>query len=152
MARKQIASDFGTVVQTIKVYRGRMMKKMKVRSIAELVHLAATVGVSIAAQAPKHLSLVKIRRCQVSEEARYSKNAKTNQAGKSRGKILGTLFAATLAATSLSPFVRSPVSAQQNAAKPNILVIFGDDVGQSNISAYTRGLMGYKTPNIDRVK
>ncbi len=35
--------------------------------------------------------------------------------------------------------------------KPNILVIWGDDVGQSNISAYTMGLMGYKTPNIDRV-
>src|SRR6187401_1013586 len=36
-------------------------------------------------------------------------------------------------------------------AKPNILVIFGDDVGQSNISAYTRGVVGYKTPNIDRI-
>ena len=35
--------------------------------------------------------------------------------------------------------------------KPNILVIWGDDVGQSNISAYTMGLMGYQTPNIDRV-
>ena len=35
--------------------------------------------------------------------------------------------------------------------KPNILVIWGDDIGQSNISNYTRGLMGYKTPNIDRV-
>ena len=39
-----------------------------------------------------------------------------------------------------------------NAQKqPNILVIWGDDVGQSNISAYTNGLMGYQTPNIDRV-
>jgi len=37
------------------------------------------------------------------------------------------------------------------AEKPNILVIWGDDVGQSNISAYTRGLMGYRTPNIDRI-
>ncbi|KPK52800.1 MAG: arylsulfatase [Thiotrichales bacterium SG8_50] len=37
------------------------------------------------------------------------------------------------------------------AGKPNILVIWGDDVGQSNISAYTRGLVGYKTPNIDRI-
>jgi arylsulfatase A-like enzyme len=37
------------------------------------------------------------------------------------------------------------------ADKPNILVIWGDDVGQSNISAYTHGLMGYKTPNIDRI-
>jgi len=35
--------------------------------------------------------------------------------------------------------------------KPNILVIWGDDIGQSNISAYTRGLMGYQTPNIDRI-
>lgn len=35
--------------------------------------------------------------------------------------------------------------------KPNILVIWGDDIGQSNISAYTMGLMGYRTPNIDRV-
>ena len=34
---------------------------------------------------------------------------------------------------------------------PNILVIFGDDVGQANISAYTHGLMGYRTPNIDRI-
>ena len=35
--------------------------------------------------------------------------------------------------------------------KPNILVIWGDDIGQSNISAYTRGVMGYRTPNIDRI-
>ena len=37
------------------------------------------------------------------------------------------------------------------AEKPNIVIIWGDDVGQSNISAYTKGLMGYRTPNIDRV-
>jgi hypothetical protein len=35
--------------------------------------------------------------------------------------------------------------------KPNFLVIFGDDIGQANISAYSFGLMGYKTPNIDRI-
>ncbi|BDL37516.1 arylsulfatase [Methylorubrum sp. GM97] len=34
---------------------------------------------------------------------------------------------------------------------PNILVIFGDDIGQTNISAYSFGLMGYRTPNIDRI-
>ena len=37
------------------------------------------------------------------------------------------------------------------AEKPNILVIFGDDIGQSNISAYSMGVVGYKTPNIDRI-
>jgi arylsulfatase len=35
--------------------------------------------------------------------------------------------------------------------KPNILVVWGDDIGQSNISAYTKGMMGYRTPNIDRI-
>jgi arylsulfatase A-like enzyme len=39
-------------------------------------------------------------------------------------------------------------SAQQ---KPNILVIFGDDIGQANISRYTHGVVGYMTPNIDRI-
>jgi arylsulfatase A-like enzyme len=37
------------------------------------------------------------------------------------------------------------------ADKPNILVLWGDDVGQSNISTYTHGLVGYQTPNIDRI-
>lgn len=37
------------------------------------------------------------------------------------------------------------------AKQPNILVIWGDDIGQSNLSCYTHGLMGYQTPNIDRI-
>ena len=43
----------------------------------------------------------------------------------------------------------APASAQQQ--KPNILVIMGDDIGYWNISAYNRGMMGYRTPNIDRI-
>jgi arylsulfatase A-like enzyme len=35
--------------------------------------------------------------------------------------------------------------------KPNILVIWGDDIGISNLSCYSDGLMGYRTPNIDRL-
>src|SRR6476620_353370 len=35
--------------------------------------------------------------------------------------------------------------------KPNILIIWGDDIGQSNLSCYSNGLMGYRTPNIDRI-
>ncbi len=41
--------------------------------------------------------------------------------------------------------------AQTPAKKPNILVIFGDDIGYWNVSAYNRGMMGYRTPNIDRI-
>ncbi|WDE96226.1 arylsulfatase [Lentisphaera profundi] len=40
------------------------------------------------------------------------------------------------------------ISAQE---KPNILVMWGDDVGETNISAYSNGIMGYETPNIDRL-
>src|SRR5690606_26426856 len=54
------------------------------------------------------------------------------------------------AQTRPAPAPAAPATPAQGA-RPNILVIFGDDVGQSNISAYTRGLMGYKTPNIDRI-
>ncbi len=42
-----------------------------------------------------------------------------------------------------------PTHAQQT--KPNILVIWGDDIGQFNVSAYNMGVMGYKTPNIDTI-
>jgi arylsulfatase A-like enzyme len=42
-------------------------------------------------------------------------------------------------------------AAQAQGKKPNILVIFGDDIGQANISRYTHGLVGYSTPNIDSI-
>jgi len=42
-------------------------------------------------------------------------------------------------------------SAHGQGKKPNIVVIWGDDIGQFNISAYNMGMMGYKTPNIDRL-
>jgi len=42
-------------------------------------------------------------------------------------------------------------TAQAQSDKPNILVIWGDDVGITNISAYSHGMMGYQTPNIDRI-
>jgi arylsulfatase A-like enzyme len=41
--------------------------------------------------------------------------------------------------------------AQAQEKKPNILIIWGDDIGVHNISAYNRGIMGYRTPNIDRI-
>jgi arylsulfatase A-like enzyme len=56
--------------------------------------------------------------------------------------LLASVFAATVTCV--------PVSAQQQQ-RPNIVIIWGDDIGQSDISAYSRGLMGFKTPNIDRI-
>lgn len=54
------------------------------------------------------------------------------------------------AATFLTAAFLSGASAQ-TPEKPNILVIWGDDIGGFNISAYNRGMMGYRTPNIDRL-
>jgi arylsulfatase len=45
----------------------------------------------------------------------------------------------------------TPAAPQKAARKPNSLVIWGDDIGQFNISAYNLGMMGYRTPNIDRI-
>lgn len=56
-----------------------------------------------------------------------------------------------LAALGLSCSLLIASGAQAQDKKPNILVIFGDDIGQANVSAYTMGLMGYRTPNIDRI-
>lgn len=44
-----------------------------------------------------------------------------------------------------------PEAHAQTSRQPNILVIWGDDIGTENISYYNRGMMGYRTPNIDRI-
>ena len=62
-----------------------------------------------------------------------------------------TLLSVALGAAGLAAIVSGQAAAQQPAAKPNILVIFGDDIGRSDISAYTFGLMGFWTPNVDRI-
>jgi arylsulfatase A-like enzyme len=59
--------------------------------------------------------------------------------------------AAVVGAGWLAPMVPAIAQDAPAAAPPNILVIFGDDIGQSNISAYSEGLVGYRTPNIDRI-
>ena len=43
------------------------------------------------------------------------------------------------------------IASAQSAKRPNILVIWGDDIGWQNVSAYGLGTMGYRTPNIDRI-
>ena len=65
-----------------------------------------------------------------------------NRNWSSRLALLGSLARAAAIA---------PAAAQQQQPKPNILVIMGDDIGYWNISAYNRGMMGYRTPNIDRI-
>jgi arylsulfatase len=59
-----------------------------------------------------------------------------------------------LTARKWTVFAIMALAASAHAAdqkKPNILIIWGDDIGQFNVSAINRGMMGYKTPNIDSV-
>ena len=63
---------------------------------------------------------------------------------------LGVMFAVAVMTISFVCAV-GPESKAADLKRPNIVVIWGDDIGQSNISAYTKGLMGYRTPNIDRI-
>ncbi len=65
---------------------------------------------------------------------------------RTKTQTLTTLFVALL----VSVVCLIPVIAQQSD-NPNILMIMSDDVGISNISAYSEGLVGYRTPNIDRI-
>src|SRR3954452_5059982 len=76
----------------------------------------------------------------------------------SRRKVLlgGTTLAVAMGGTASSTMAQAqpappPRPAAAPGRKPNILVIFGDDIGLWNVSAYNRGMMGYRTPNIDRI-
>ena len=69
-----------------------------------------------------------------------------------RVMLLGTTAAAVTAAGALSTRIaEAQAQATAQGRKPNILVIWGDDIGQTDISAYSHGLMGFRTPNIDRI-
>ncbi|VIO76586.1 arylsulfatase [Bradyrhizobium ivorense] len=94
----------------------------------------------------------------MSSEAKDNKQTEKNQAIDRRNLLLGTstlVAAATLTSEALAQAQTAPAASPAPAApsgrKPNILVIFGDDVGVANISAYSSGLMGYETPNLDRI-
>jgi len=76
---------------------------------------------------------------------------------KSLTTVVTTALLVVAAVTLQPPVAKAqpPAQDQQESSsdngKPNILVIFGDDVGISNLSAYSMGLVGYRTPNIDRI-
>src|SRR2546430_3484296 len=69
-----------------------------------------------------------------------------------KAKLLLTILKLALTCVLIVPGIASAQSPTPSSGKkPNILVIFGDDIGQTNVSAYSLGIMGYRTPNIDRM-
>jgi hypothetical protein len=90
------------------------------------------------------------------EAVMRKQETETNASACSRRNLLlgSTTLAAVSALVSVLPFDEVAQAQTQQASsgqKPNVLVIFGDDIGYWNISAYNRGMMGYRTPNIDRI-
>ena len=79
--------------------------------------------------------------------------SETKDSRFSRRNLLlgGTTLAAVSALATALPLEVAQAQQAAKGGKPNILVIFGDDIGLANISAYSHGLMGYQTPNIDRI-
>src|SRR5215470_16915527 len=84
-----------------------------------------------------------------------SSNNKQEPASLSRRCLLSGASIGAISALAFGVSAKRTQAQQQPtplaARKPNILVIFGDDIGQTNISAYSHGVMGYRTPNIDRI-
>ena len=77
---------------------------------------------------------------------------------KSSGSWRTILLISAVALAGIAPIQAAPQKQGKQTApaaatgdKPNIIIIWGDDIGQSDVSAYTKGMMGFKTPNIDRV-
>jgi arylsulfatase A-like enzyme len=73
--------------------------------------------------------------------------------GPDRRSVLlsGASLLALSAVSSAKAQETEPAAAPAAAGKPNILIIWGDDIGWWNVSAYNQGMMGFKTPNIDRI-
>ena len=63
---------------------------------------------------------------------------------------LGNLLVGSFAAIAAATVICAPAAAQQQQ-RPNILIIWGDDIGTFNVSAFNHGMMGYKTPSIDSI-
>src|SRR5580700_1955861 len=94
------------------------------------------------------------------EERRQTSSNETADRAPSRRNILlgssalvaaATMTSGALAQAQKAAPTAAPAPSAASGKKPNILVIFGDDIGQTNISAYSFGVVGYKTPNIDRL-
>ncbi|MFT3731097.1 MAG: arylsulfatase [Hyphomicrobium sp.] len=87
---------------------------------------------------------------------READDVKTTSANPDRRSILMTgasllTLAATNASTARAEDAKPSTTSPSSAAKPNILMIMADDIGWFNVSAYNMGIMGYRTPNIDRI-
>lgn len=84
-------------------------------------------------------------------KSKTDNKSQTDKPMKQATRYLGWSRRLGVAALAITAAVLGVVSAHAQNKKPNILVLYGDDIGIANISAYSDGVMGYETPNIDRL-
>ena len=70
---------------------------------------------------------------------------------KKSNRILALMLVLILISTAMFLSANAQAKKTGQERKPNILLIMGDDIGIFNVSTYNMGMMGYKTPNIDRI-
>src|SRR5262249_39610727 len=120
------------------------MRKRSTATPAALVAVGALLGWAAASARPDGLLHAQTGAAPFSSPA----GSPCCEAGAGRAIALAVGVPAAPIDTPTAP---SHTNQAGSGEKPNILVIFGDDIGQTNVSAYSMGLMGYRTPNIDRI-
>ena len=121
-----------------------MLKKTKILAVA-FIGLGMLFGYAVAAG---HLALAQLTRSgQVKPLAKADPSPAAPQGQPRNRDGLNERELVALA----NHNQRVTERAEESGKPPNILVIWGDDIGVWNISAYSRGMMGYRTPNIDRI-
>ena len=121
-----------------------------IQTIAVLA-TGAVLGFLAASGEPRDAARADVARPSSVGAKEASPHAPTGKAPCCEAKIDRTLALADAVAEANAATLAQVEKATKVGKKPNIVIIWGDDVGQSNISAYSMGLMGYRTPNIDRV-
>ncbi|MCX7392601.1 MAG: arylsulfatase [Planctomycetales bacterium] len=121
-----------------------------IQTIAVLA-TGAVLGFLAASGEPRDAARADVARPSSVGAKEASPHAPTVKAPCCDAKIDRTLALADAVAEANAATLAQVEKATKVGKKPNIVIIWGDDVGQSNISAYSMGLMGYRTPNIDRV-
>ena len=124
------------------------MKKMTVQTLLVLV---LGVGMGYVAAAGRFALTPTAMAATADDGARSGRTCEGSLSAATTGNCFRRAGRSAMLAMATTGVVTTSACAAQAEKKPNILVIMGDDIGIWNLSTYHQGMMGYRTPNIDRL-